>query len=88
MAELVYSIQQDLSLTLEKKFLLLLKSSKSKVFRTKGNYPKCLCDYWRHIFRFDFWNKDVCFFVWMYDMKQFKLQVEKCFALFPTNGYI
>ena len=28
-----------------------------------------------------FLNDDVCFFVWIYEMKQFKLQVETCFAL-------
>ena len=42
-------------------------------------------DYVCIIFRFDFWNNDVCFFVWMYQMKPFKLKVEGCFAfLFLT----
>ena len=34
-----------------------------------------------NIFRFDFWNDDVCFFVWIYEMKQFKLHVERCLVL-------
>ena len=29
---------------------------------------------------------DVCFFVCIYDMEQFKLKVGRCFAGFPTNG--
>ena len=33
-------------------------------------------DYACNIFRFDFWNDEVCFFVWIYEMKQFKLQTE------------
>ena len=33
------------------------------------------------IFRFDFWNDDVYFFVWIYELEQFKLKVERCFAL-------
>ena len=35
--------------------------------------------YARHIFRFDFRNDDVCFFVWTYEMEQSKLKVEGCF---------
>ena len=38
--------------------------------------PKQKCmfvrDYARNIFRFNFWNDDVCFFVWIYEMEQFK----------------
>ena len=32
-------------------------------------------DYARNIFRFDFCNDDVCFFVWIYEMEQFKPKV-------------
>ena len=37
-------------------------------------------DYARNIFRFNFLNDDVCFFVWLYEMEQFKLKVGRCFA--------
>ena len=42
-------------------------------------------DYARNIFRFNFWNDDVCFFVWIYEMKQFKLKVGRCFALISNH---
>ena len=42
-------------------------------------------DYTRNIFRFDFWNDDVCFFVWIYEMEQFKLKVGMCFALISNQ---
>ena len=38
-------------------------------------------DYARSICRFYFWNDDVCFFVWIFEMEQFKLKVERCSAL-------
>ena len=37
-------------------------------------------DYARNIFRFDFWDDYVCFFVWIYEMEQSKLKVKMCFA--------
>ena len=37
--------------------------------------------YARNIFRFNFRNDDVCFFVWIYETEQFKLKVGRCFAL-------
>ena len=42
-------------------------------------------DYARNIFRFDFRNDDECFFVWIYEMKQFKLNVGRCFALISNQ---
>ena len=46
-------------------------------------------DYARTIFRFDFWNDDVCFFVWIYEMEQFKLKVVRFFALISNlRGYL
>ena len=36
---------------------------------------KIVRDYARNIFRFDFLNGDVCFFVWTYEMEQFRLKV-------------
>ena len=38
-------------------------------------------DYTRNIFKFDFRNDDLCFFVWIYEMEQFKLKVGWCYAL-------
>ena len=35
----------------------------------------------RNIFIFNFWNDDVCFYVWIYERKQFKLHVERCLAM-------
>ena len=44
-------------------------------------------DYARNIFSFDFPNDDVLFFVWIYEMEQFKLKVERCSRFdFQTNG--
>ena len=40
-----------------------------------------------HIFRFDFRNDDVCFFVWKYEMEQFKLKVGGCFALISNQWW-
>ena len=40
----------------------------------------------RNIFRFDFRNDDVCFFVWIYEMEQFKLKVGRCFALISNQS--
>ena len=42
-------------------------------------------DYERNIVRFNFRNDDVCFFVWIYEMGQFKLKVERCFALITNH---
>ena len=42
-------------------------------------------DYARNIFRFNFRNEDVCFFVWIYEMEQFKLKVGRCFALISNH---
>ena len=42
-------------------------------------------DYARNIFRFNFRNDDVCFFVWIYEMEQFKLRVGLCFALISNH---
>ena len=42
-------------------------------------------DYARNIFRFDFRNGDVCFFVWLYEMEQVKLKVGRCFALISNQ---
>ena len=42
-------------------------------------------DYARNIFRFDFLNDDVCFFVWIYEIEQFKLKVGRCFALISNQ---
>ena len=39
----------------------------------------------RNIVRFNFRNDDVCFFVWIYEMEQFKLKVERCFALISNH---
>ena len=30
--------------------------------------------------RFNYKNDDVCFFVWVYEIEQYKLKVERCFA--------
>ena len=38
-----------------------------------------------NIFRFDFRNDDVCFFVWIYEMEQFKLKVGMCFGLISNQ---
>ena len=42
-------------------------------------------DYARNIFRFNFRNDDVCFFVWIYEIEQFKLKVGRCFALISNH---
>ena len=42
-------------------------------------------EYARNIFRFNFRNDDVCFFVWIYEMEQFKLKVGRCFALISNH---
>ena len=42
-------------------------------------------DYARNIFRFNFRNDDVCLFVWIYEMEQFKLKVGRCFALISNH---
>ena len=42
-------------------------------------------DYARNISRFDFRNDDVCFFVWIYEMEQFKLKVGGNFALISNQ---
>ena len=42
-------------------------------------------DYARNIFRINFRNDDVCFFVWIYEMEQFKLKVGLCFALISNH---
>ena len=46
-------------------------------------------DYACNIFKFDFWNDDVCFFVWMHEMEQFKLKVGKVihFAFQPMGAF-
>ena len=46
-------------------------------------------EYARNIFRFDFRNGDVCFFVWIYEMEEFKLRVGRSFALISNHlgGY-
>ena len=36
---------------------------------------------------FEFRNDDVCFFVWIYEMEQFKLKVERCFALISNQWW-
>ena len=38
-------------------------------------------DYARYIFRFYFWNDNVCFFVLIYEMDQFKQKMERGFSL-------
>ena len=35
--------------------------------------------------RFDFRNDDDCFFVWIYEMEQFKLKIGRCFALISNQ---
>ena len=30
-------------------------------------------------------NDDVCFFLWIYEIEQFKLKVRRCFALISTH---
>ena len=42
-------------------------------------------DYACNIFRFNFRNDDVCFFVWIYELEQFKLKVGRCFALISNH---
>ena len=42
-------------------------------------------DYARNIFRFDFLNDEVCFFVWIYEMEQFKLKIGRCFVLMSNQ---
>ena len=42
-------------------------------------------DYARNVFRFDFRNDDVCCFVWVNEMEQFKLKVGRCFALISNH---
>ena len=42
-------------------------------------------DYARNIFRFGYRNDDVCFFVWIYEMEQFKLKVGRSFALISNQ---
>ena len=42
-------------------------------------------DYARNIFRFDFRNGDVCFFVWIYDMEQDKMKAGRFFALISNQ---
>ena len=37
------------------------------------------------IFSDSTWNEDVCFFVWIFEMKQFKLQVERSYALLSNQ---
>ena len=49
--------------------------------KTKMGFRERLYYDARNFFRFDFWNDDVCIFVWIYEMEQFKLKVERCFPL-------
>ena len=42
-------------------------------------------DFARNIFRFDFGNDDVCFFVRISEMEQFKLKVGRCFVLISNQ---
>ena len=46
-------------------------------------------DYARNIFRFDFRNDDVGFFVWVYEMEQFKPKEGRClrFDFQPMGGF-
>ena len=48
----------------------------------------CVRDYARNIFRIDFRNDDVCFFVWVYEMKQFKLKVGRYFAIWGFDLFV
>ena len=41
--------------------------------------------YASNIFRFDFRNDDVCFFVWVYEIELFELKVGRCFALISNQ---
>ena len=41
--------------------------------------------YARNIFRFDFRNEDVCFFMWLYENEQFELKVGRCFGLISNQ---
>ena len=45
-------------------------------------------DYARNIFRFGYRNDDVCFFAWIYEMKQFKVKVGRSFALISNQWAI
>ena len=63
-------------------------AQKSKMAtKTIKGFREGLC---MHIFRFDFRNDDVCFFVWIYEMEQFQLKVERCFRFDfqPKGGLI
>ena len=42
-------------------------------------------NYAHNIFRFDFRNRDVCFFVWIYEMGQVKLKVGRCFSFISNQ---
>ena len=42
-------------------------------------------DYTHDIFRFNFWNDDLYFFVWIYEMEQFKLKLGRCFTLISNQ---
>ena len=37
-----------------------------------------------------FRNDDICYFVWIYEMKQVKLKLERCFCLYfqPIGGLV
>ena len=52
--------------------------------KTIMGFHKILC---RQYFRFNFWDDDVCFFVWIYEMEQLKLKVGGCFALLFDNRW-
>ena len=43
--------------------------------------------YARNIFRFDLRNDNVWFFVWIYEMEEFKLKVGRCFALISNQWW-
>ena len=54
----------------------------TKVPKTMTGFRERLCMYY---FRFDFWNNDVCFFVWIYEIKQFKMKGERYFAFLSNQ---
>ena len=72
------------------KVLASARDSSRYVYRPKikAGYQKqwvFVGDYARNIFRFDFWNEDVCFFVWIYEIEQFKLKEGRCFAFISNQ---
>ena len=51
--------------------------------KTIMDFREGLCT--QYIFRFDFRNGVVCFFVWIYEIEQVKLKLGRCFALISNQ---